>query len=41
MQGGCKRNVLKQFESIRNLPKNQEVKSCVLILDTATAPILS
>jgi hypothetical protein len=37
----CKNNVLKQFENIKSLPKNIQAKSCILVLDTITAPVLS
>lgn len=41
MQGGCKRNVLKQFESIRKLAQEPGSKILCADLDISTAPILS
>lgn len=37
----CKKNILDRFQIIKCLPKNSKSKSCILILDTTTAGILS
>lgn len=37
----CKNNILSRFQIIKSLPKNAKTKSCILILDTITASILS